>query len=992
MKTTLNTGLMLLLIANVCLAQDAGSGIKIRERGDDYDHKWALVVGINYDDATNVPHLNNAESDAAAFGKLLKDSYGFDCEVLVGKNATAAETKLRLKKYEKSVGEKDCFLFYFAGHGIPRDDLPLLYPADVEVAGEVANTLSATEIIRSEIKSLHSLYIFDSCFSGQIANLNRFPPLNQMRIRQGQSKFESRSIQILTSSSNNQTAKDGTNGRSPFSLAIEDGFRRQRELDSADRISASALHEHVAKSLEAGGQECQLLSLVPEADSAFGGEFYFNGKAPAPAPSRSLVFQTLPGTYATLPGSPLPRTWFDETPWLTPAMRLLADGEFEAIVRPYVGGTVEQAERLRDPRELANRLLHDTNWTPEVSVHDVALRLEGLGSVGESDYLRAVNELQSSIKTRSSHASTTDLHLAALLEVARLKHAKSLPDDVQLENLHVQFKNAADAYGVDQNIGLQARCLADHAHWLMEVCPEKFKDESKEETRYKLAIEYFERGLDIVKNIHGTEMFRVELHAGAGYAWRQRAKKIIAESTPSEATSRANRREALNSWRRASEHYEYAMNAAKEAHLELNDPIVSYLNQRIGWLSMDLWDVKSAMERFADSAKFDSSQPSDIVAFLSHTSSLQGLAMSKRLSGACAKEDLASIQKQILTRIEKTPEGSAEWLLLQVRLCNATERLAECDFLKGRTGLIDASSTFKRGIQYCNRWRDSVSIQSEEDVDEQELRFVCKLFIASTLLGEDLTRRDLIARYDQLKDTKASASGVSKVLCDLTDAFAIYGQLKSDNKSSTEIQNGLNEIRNVVHRNSNAALDREPAELLLAISNALALEQQKLDAKIQLSLLPRTPNGELPKEMPKSVRQQYDDVILMQGRTFYGRIPSTDFDDFRELVRAVRQSELSKEDMIDPFVVFFLPINGANGLLILSYGDNDSQRRGGEVYELGFGWKNIPKVLDSRIESVLRKFDNEYQSVKIGWSDDLHLVAEGFAVNCPYDFQNSTTR
>ena len=64
-----------------------------------YRHRWAVVVGVNYDEADrtawsgygDVPELLKAEGDAEAVARVLTEKYGYDPDsvrVLIGKQAT----------------------------------------------------------------------------------------------------------------------------------------------------------------------------------------------------------------------------------------------------------------------------------------------------------------------------------------------------------------------------------------------------------------------------------------------------------------------------------------------------------------------------------------------------------------------------------------------------------------------------------------------------------------------------------------------------------------------------------------------------------------------------------------------------------------------------------------------------------------------------------------------------------------------------------------
>jgi hypothetical protein len=969
-------------------AQDAPSGFERTGQAKKYDQCWALVVGINYSDAKTVAKLDNAENDAQSIGKLLSKSFGFKVESLLGNAATGKAIKEHLLRLESQVGENDCFLFYFAGHGISEGDMPVLYPADVETEdGKIVDTVPAYEIVRSKLKALHSVYVFDSCYSGQIAQLlDRVPPFREMKRRQGEPKFESRSVQILTSSANNQKAKDGTDGRSPFSKAIENGLGQLGELQSSDRVSMTELHEFIRRGSR--GQESQFLTLLPDAGSTSGGDFCFFGRAPYA--TKSVVFQTLPGTYATLPGLPLARSWFDESPWLTPGIRLLADGEFGQGGRERLGTPEMPAAGFRDPHGVAKQLLQNDTGAFEQSVIETAKKLETLGNLKDSEYFRLIDEVLGSLRNRGA-ATPTDIHTSALLTIARSKRQGTRSDDKLLIELNQQFLNAVDGYLRDKKYGLHARCLADHAHWLLDECPKYMKGESKEYSQFQLAAKYFEEAISVTSDTIGIERFKIELHAGAAYALRQRAKGLVAESLPNETESWRRRRDAQAAWRDASEHYDAAVRIANDAKLSDDDPVFSYLNERIAWLRMDLWDIEGAATYFSKAIEKQVAAK-DLVAFLGHASSLQGLAMTKRLRGESAKSALTDIQQSVRDRLARAENSVEEKTLLHERLGNVTERLAECDFLTGRSGLVNATTEFKRGLHYCREWRENVTSRSaeEESVDKQEFRLICKLIIASVLLDDGVSRRQYGARFEQLMNVRKDAVGVVNLLGELAEAFHGYGKAKVEEKDYASVQEALGAIRAVIQRNATASLDREPAELLLSVANTVSVEQERLDAKIRIDLLPKEAgdSNKLPRNIPVVVRRQYDSAVVMLGRSYSGQVPALEFERFRSLVRNVQQSAWTDDQLLRPFVLFFLPIDGSNGLVLISYGDDDAKRRGGEVYPLGFGWKNPPQSIDGSVLDFITDAMRANPELTVGWTDDSYLKKAGFSAPCPSFVKN----
>jgi len=1005
MKTALPL-LLLLTLSTATFGQPAGKGITVIDSPSDdgYDRKWALIVGINYEGAQRVQKLDNAENDAAEMAKLLKEHYGFKCDVLLGNKgenaATGQAIRSKLSDFESKVGEKDCFLFYFAGHGTPRDNQPLVYPADVEVNGKVVMDLSAASLIRKEIKARHSLYIFDSCYSGQIAKLSKVAPLDEMRQFEVDEPldFHSRAIQIMTSTTSNQAARDGKNGHSPFFISLKRGL-----LNS---MTAVELYQHIKGEMSdenaPSEQKPQLVTLAPDVAPGVEvtcGDFLFTGRVPPPS-TNSLIFQTLPGSYRTFPGSEVVTTWVEETPWMIPAVRLQLDASFSGDVRSFPS---ESADHKSIPLD-APRIVAMTKYGRQImeqpgSYEPTIEKTFGIlkNESPNRDRGRMIADALSAIKSRSPEMTGTDWHTIAMLKLAQYALQSKKPDNDQLLEVHKMFDDAATEYERDGIVGLKARCLADHANWLFQAFPDELRDEANGTGRYSLATGYLTDALRLVGESPGTELFQIELHAGAAWAYRRKAKELVTEIVAEEDQGLNNRKLARNDWAQSLHHYREALRIAEKDRDAYGGPLVAYLNLRMGWLQMDLWNVEEATRYFVVSTEQLDSNETELSEFLNYASGAQGLAMARRLSGECPKGELIQIQGELIARSEQMDSGSPEWCLLQARLTNTTERLAECDFLNGRLGLASAMGPLSDGRSLCAAWEDKVFAGSD-DADKcraQELRFLTKMIIAATLNDELANRNTYKARVEAILKTPGKQDKYVELLCELADAFFDYGNVKLDNSKIYVTQNAkisamqaaLDKIRSVVQLNSTASVDREPAEMLLMISSALIDEQRRLDAKTQRKLLPQNADGKVPADMPLPIRAKYDGVILLQGHTYQGKVADAEFDEFLGLVHDVRQSGWSPLHNTKPFVLFYFPVSGAEGLLILS--DVDSyQKRRGEVYSLSFGWKTIPEELDAltlgRVKRVLGD-----GSVSKGWSDDPLLVKLGFPVEFPFQLSET---
>lgn len=946
MKTVL-ASILGLMLAAVTAAQDTSSGIVVEDRSE-YAAKWALVVGIDYANSKSGLKLDNAERDASAIARLLTEAYGFDCEILLGDQATRRAINLKLQEYERRVERTDCFLFYFAGHGVTDDGMPYLYPADVESEdGTISERLAPFEILRSRIGALHGLYVFDSCFSGEILNLRRIPPLDRAKDVQGDPVFEGRSVQILTSSADNQKAKDGTDGHSPFARSLMNGLRELHRREGTDVIGTRELAAFIREQLK--GQRPQFLHLNPDPNTPASGDFLFVRQGVAPAePVRAFVFQTLPGTYASLPGSPFEKTWFDEMPWLTPEMRLLLDGEYEKSPRQFLGSR-EVAAGV-DPRRLTpshvKELVRQMGRGAATIDDDAKKTTEALIALGSTiDRQESLARIIASLSelSRSSRESSSQMHLLALLKASTRETQQ--PEDVTA--LRELFVKATNSYHPEHQKGLRARVIADHANWHLQV-----KD-------YRAARELFEQALSGIDAIdpEKSSLFRVELLAGAAFACRHLAKNNDVS------------RQARLLWQAARERYEQAFAVVDREETGFPDAqlVRAYLHERSAWLAMDLWEVEEAERHFEQAlslreAAVPTPEIADTDAFLSICHASQGLAMAKRLRGECGRGELDRIRELLTNRLDQDTDEAKEAIV--ERLWNATERLGDCDFLRGRPRMSQALTVYSdRGLRDVQRLQDHVPVEKAE---EQQLRFTCKAIIAAAITGDEGRLRHARNILRTGWETAKNRSAFLSLLHDVAQAFSEYRELKYDSTQPDLAQEKLDAIRRLVQVHAAPGLDRETAEFLMMLATVVSDEQRQRDAGILQAILPKGPDGNPPRGSVGYVREQYDRIIMLYGGSDGSQVGSgPKFIEFVNLVQGARQSASVNHER--PFAIFHFPLSGANGLLLVQTGDSSDS---GRVHLLEFGWKDVEDLSRERIERVNEKLKDLGENASVYWADD----------------------
>jgi hypothetical protein len=154
-----------------CTAQDApaaGSEVAVISEGKYY----ALLIGINDYQDSDITDLDNPVRDAESLCKVLLSKYTFDeGNIVFLKNPTQAELISTLDEFTGLLTSNDNLLIFYAGHGYwdEKGNVGYWFPTDATRNSTVNWFRNSTlrDFIGS-IESRHTLLIADACFSGAI--------------------------------------------------------------------------------------------------------------------------------------------------------------------------------------------------------------------------------------------------------------------------------------------------------------------------------------------------------------------------------------------------------------------------------------------------------------------------------------------------------------------------------------------------------------------------------------------------------------------------------------------------------------------------------------------------------------------------------------------------------------------------------------------------------------------------------------------------------
>jgi uncharacterized caspase-like protein len=669
-------------------------GISERDDTPDtgYGRKWALVVGINYDDLPDadrvaVPRLGNAENDAKSVRDLLVAHYGYndkDVVLLTGKAATREAIRDRLANGllgdRTRVREDHCVLFFFAGHGDrlrlqdgSNEQVGVIFPGDVKVQDGKptrASTLSlqhdVVDLLRDS-PARHKLVILDSCHSGDIFS-QQLPSRSRDDDRRREPHlFGSPAFQAIASARTDQAANDGRDGHSPFTAALLQALQTMpNRPDNKDYITASELFRFMyAESLQ------QLTnSQTPDMRSLTGddGEFRFFpagdfSKYLPQAQDYRLLQALVPGEYGNW--------WFDEVPWMIPSLRQAILGETPAT-RSAAGEKIGRNALWYSARRLRDK------WSGVDQPPLVKLRLKHLDALHRAEQGKESRELYQEIlkelQDLKSSLEAPDLHLLAVLQ-------HSLGDREALES----YRRALEKYKEGtHNEALVALCHADRAYCKL--------------------------------NLLGDPR-------GAAYDF-QTGRKVMGAAAPPPfevfvLCREADARLQMGAWGLADDRLSVAVHAAKKWDSE--HALVAHALGRRGWASVEQWRFCQALGEF-DSAAEILKKKSDPEARLALLDVQAGRAAARRflgdLDGAVGEyRQLRHALGQEMGQLRQDVDAGVNLTEVQPRLLqrwvNTMEALADCHLFgdPARRDLKEASHSLILALRECYRLPGSAGKQ-----------------------------------------------------------------------------------------------------------------------------------------------------------------------------------------------------------------------------------------------------------------------------------------
>lgn len=213
------------------LGQNRGpaAGILTRAKsGVLYSESHALIIGVSHYH-NGWPDLPGVSEDVIAVKKVL-EKHGFQVQESLNPDRQRFDQTLRdfIGKHGQNLNNR--LVIYFAGHGhtlVSNDgkarrtgylvpaDAPTVSSDDVGPFKSVAVSMEEVETHARQINSKHALFVFDSCFSGELFKLRGGVPDSISY------KLDEPVRQFITAGTEKQSVPDKSYFRRQFVLALE---------------------------------------------------------------------------------------------------------------------------------------------------------------------------------------------------------------------------------------------------------------------------------------------------------------------------------------------------------------------------------------------------------------------------------------------------------------------------------------------------------------------------------------------------------------------------------------------------------------------------------------------------------------------------------------------------------------------------------------------------------------------------------------------------
>lgn len=254
-------------VASAPAAPAAAPAVKPKvPAGIDFGRFYALVIGNTGYRA--FPTLKTAGADAEAVAALLRDSYGYQTQVI--RDATRNQIIDAIEAYRAKLGPTDNLLIFYAGHGWLDTKAERGYWLPVDATPDSkANWISNTTITDS-IKAMdarHVMVVADSCFSG---TLTRGIKIQRRDADYFKRLAEKKARVAMTSGGLEPVSDTGGAGHSAFAKAFLDALAANDGV-----LDGTELFKRIERPVKLNADQTPAYADIRKAGHEAGGDFLF---------------------------------------------------------------------------------------------------------------------------------------------------------------------------------------------------------------------------------------------------------------------------------------------------------------------------------------------------------------------------------------------------------------------------------------------------------------------------------------------------------------------------------------------------------------------------------------------------------------------------------------------------------------------------------------------------------------------------------------------
>ena len=222
--------------------------------------RWGIIIGINAYDDPNINGLQYAAPDARSIYQVLThpQTGSFKAEHLhlltSGSENEPTRTNIleSLSLLSQIIQSGDTVLFYFVGHGLTKDGINYLLPADTRVSVPAKTAIPLSQFYQAIRKASQQIILLDAFHKGWHLR-GREVPLDVMSNSFAQAVFSRAAGRVtLTSCTIDESSFEDDNlGYGVFAYYLLEALHGTADTLADNRVTVSEVSQHVAEKVKA---------------------------------------------------------------------------------------------------------------------------------------------------------------------------------------------------------------------------------------------------------------------------------------------------------------------------------------------------------------------------------------------------------------------------------------------------------------------------------------------------------------------------------------------------------------------------------------------------------------------------------------------------------------------------------------------------------------------------------------------------------------------